>query len=62
MTSQLERRFKKFPLYSQEGKGDDAIVVAKFFCSWNGWVWYVTEGKKGTSGDWIFFGKVVEIS
>ena len=28
MTKELEKRFKKFPLYSQDGKGDEAMVKA----------------------------------
>ena len=31
------------PLYSQEGKGDQAIVYAKFFTPDSNWTWYVTE-------------------
>jgi hypothetical protein len=32
-------------LYSQEGV-DDPPVVLKFFCPWNQWTWYVTEGSE----------------
>ena len=31
MTREMEGKLKSFPFYSQDGKGDDAIVVMKFF-------------------------------
>ena len=31
------------PLYSQEQKGADAVVVVKFFTPWTSWTWYATE-------------------
>jgi len=31
------------PLYSQEGKGDDAIAYVKLFNPCGSWTWYVTE-------------------
>ena len=30
-------------IYSQEDKGDDAIVQVKFFTPWSNWTWYATE-------------------
>lgn len=59
LTAELEKKLKKFPLYSQDGKGDDAVVIAKFFTPWKNFTWYVTEGEKQSDGDWIFFGLVV---
>src|SRR5687767_8209181 len=45
------------PLYSQE-KSQDPIVHVKFFCPWNQWIWYATEGE--TDGDdFRFFGYVI---
>jgi hypothetical protein len=35
---------KKLPaLYSQDGKGYEAVAVVKFFCPWGSWTWYATE-------------------
>lgn len=35
---------KKLPaLYSQDGKGDEAIAYVKFFTPWTNWTWYATE-------------------
>lgn len=31
------------PLYSQEGKGDEAIAHVKFFTPWTSWTWYASE-------------------
>lgn len=48
---------KKLPaLYSQDGKGEEAIAQVKFFCPWNGWTWYASEFDPK---DRIFFGVVV---
>jgi hypothetical protein len=33
-------------LYSQEKKGENAIVYVKLFCPRNGWLWYITEYDK----------------
>jgi hypothetical protein len=41
MTKELEQRFAA--VGGQDGKGGDAIVVAKFFSCRNGWTWYATE-------------------
>ncbi len=53
LTKELQERFHQ--LGSQEGKGDDAIVVAKFFCPWNQWTWLCLEFDPT---DRIFFGLV----
>lgn len=49
LTKEVENRMAKYPLYSQDGKGADAIVTAKFFYPAGAWTWYVleydTEGK-----------------
>ena len=31
------------PLYSQEGRGEDAIAQVKFFTPWTNWTWYASE-------------------
>ena len=57
MTKEIEKRLEKYPLYSQDGKEEKA-VVCKFFHPWGGWTWYVLEGNKFENGDWEFFGYV----
>lgn len=56
MTKEIERKFKKYPLYSQEGKGDEAEVVVKFFTPDANATWLITEGEQTDDGDWEFFG------
>ena len=53
LTKALEKRFAA--LGNQDGKGDDAIVVAKFFDPCGSWTWYATEW---IPEDDVFFGLV----
>lgn len=56
MTKELEKKFEKFPLGSQDGKGMEAEVVAKFFTPVGAATWLITEGEKLPDGDWQLFG------
>ena len=56
MTKEIERKFKNYPLGSQDGKGDDAEVVVKFFTPDANGTWLITEGERLEDGDWEFFG------
>lgn len=58
MTQELENKLKEFPLYSQDGKGDKAEVVIKYFNPVGAGTWYVLEGEKQKNGDYLFFGYV----
>lgn len=42
-------------LYSQDGKGDEAIAYVKYFMTGTNWTWYATE----YDGNNDFFGLVV---
>lgn len=53
MTEELENKLKEFPLYSQEGKGKDAKVIAHYFLA--SMDWWVLEGNK-EDDDFRFFG------
>ena len=53
LTKELKAVLPK--LYSQDGKGDNAICHIKFFTPWSGWTWYGSE----FDGKDTFFGKVV---
>jgi hypothetical protein len=44
-------------LYSQEQTKDPKVHV-KFFCPWNQWTWFATEGEQ-QGDDFIFFGYVI---
>lgn len=56
MTKDLEKKFKDYPLHSQEDQGGDAKVVAKYFNPLGDQTWYILEGEKLADGDWEFFG------
>jgi hypothetical protein len=57
MTKELEKKFqKKYPLYSQEGLGEEAEVVVKYFNPTGRGTWLITEGEKQEDGDWLLFG------
>ena len=43
ITKEVEKRMSKYPLYSQDGKGINAVCTAKFFYPCNAWTWYVLE-------------------
>lgn len=58
ITKEIEKKIEKYPLYSQDGKGDEAVVIAKFFPPWGGMSFYATEGSKTEDGDIEFFGMV----
>ena len=58
MTQEIEQKLKDYPLYSQDGKGDDAQVVVKYFNPVGAGTWYVLEGEKQENGDYLFFGFV----
>lgn len=46
ITKEIEKKFEKCPLYSQDGKGLDAQVIVKYFCPTSNHTWYVLEGSK----------------
>jgi len=58
ITKELEQKFKKFPLYSQDSKGDNAQIICKFFNPCGVGTWYVMEAEKQEDGDYLFFGYV----
>lgn len=55
LTKEIEQMLEKFPLYSQEKKGEDATAICKFFNPIGSGTWYVLEGEK-IGDDWRFFG------
>ena len=69
LTKDLEALLEQHPLYSQDGKGSQALVLAKYFLPGTSWTWYILEGGRieldedtaaayGTSPgpSWEFFG------
>ena len=41
LTKEITKRLPA--LYSQDGKGEEAIAQVKFFCPWGNWTWYASE-------------------
>lgn len=56
MTKELQKKFKDFPIYSQEGKGKDSEIVVKYFNPSGAGTWLITEGQEQGDGDWLLFG------
>ena len=56
ITKALEKKFEKSPLYSKDGKGLKAEVIAKFFMPIGSATWLITEAEKQEDGDYLFFG------
>lgn len=54
-----EARRNMPPLYSQDGKGQDAIVHLKLFCPYGRGTWFLTEGEENEDGGFTFFGYCV---
>lgn len=59
ITKEIEKRLEKYPLYSQEDKGENAEVLCKFFTPIGSWTWYVLEAQKSKEVGYEFFGIVV---
>ena len=58
ITKQIENRLAKYPIYSQDGKGVNAVIHCKFFNPCGAGTWYVLEAQKEENGDYTFFGIV----
>ena len=56
ITKADEKKFERFPMKSQDGKGGDAEVLVKFFYPYGSGTWLVTEAEKQEDGTWLFFG------
>ena len=54
LTKTIEKQLAKFPLYSQDEKGEEAQVICKFFNPCGSQTWYVLEGEK-IGDDYRFF-------
>lgn len=56
LTKEIENKFLKHPLGSQEGKGMNAEVLVKYFNPYGAGTWLITEAEKQDDGDWLLFG------
>lgn len=56
LTKEVEKKFERFPTYSQESEGMEATVLVKFFNPTGVGTWLITEAEKQKDGDWLLFG------
>ncbi len=56
LTDEIKELFKQYPLYSQDGKGLDSVVLVKYFCPVGAGTWLITEAEEQEDGDWLLFG------
>lgn len=55
LPSDLRAEFALYPIGSQEGRGDNALVIVKFFFPAGRYTFYATEGEP-RDNDFLFFG------
>lgn len=55
-TKSIENKAKKFPLYSQDGKGQEAEIIVKYFNPYGSGTGLITEAEKQDDGDWLLYG------
>ena len=56
LTTDIINKFKAYPLYSQEEKGMDSLVLVKYFNPCGVGTWIITEAEEQDDGDWLLFG------
>ena len=56
LTNEIINKFKKYPLYSQDGKGENSVVLVKYFNPVGSGAWLITEAEEQPDGDWLLFG------
>lgn len=56
LTDEIKELFKQYPLYSQDGKGMDSVVLVKYFSPITSGTWLITEAEEQPDGDWLLFG------
>ena len=55
-TTEIEKKAQKYSIGSQDGKGENAEVIVKFFNPYGRGSWLITEAEKQDDGDWLLFG------
>lgn len=55
-TKEIEQKAKEYPIGSQDGKGENAIVLVKYFNAFGSGDWIITEAEQQEDGDWLLFG------
>lgn len=58
LTAGIEKSFEKHPFYSQDGKGENADILVKYFNPYGRGRWYVLEANKLPNNDYELYGLV----
>ena len=56
LTNEIKELFKEHPLYSQDGKGMNSVVLVKYFNPCGSGTWLITEAEEQEDGDYLLFG------
>lgn len=56
MTKQLEKKLNNYPIGFQDGVGEEADVLVKYFNPCAAGTWLIIKGEKQENGDWLLFG------
>ena len=62
VTEQLKNVFEANPLYSKEGQGLNAEVIARFFLPVSSVVWLVTEAEQQEDGGYVLLSQIQEVN
>ena len=56
LTKEIIDKFKSYPIYSQDGKGEDSVVLVKYFNPCGAGTWLIVEAEQKEYGNWLLFG------
>ena len=56
LTKEIIDKFKSYPIYSQDGKGLDSLVLVKYFNPCGAGTWLITAAEEQDAGNWLLFG------
>lgn len=56
LDEEVVNRLRKYPLYSQEEKGEEATIIVKFYCPYSKATWLITEAEEQENHDFLLFG------
>lgn len=56
LTLEIEKKFREHPIGSQDGLGDGAEVLVKYFNPYGAGTWLITEAEPYNGDDWLMFG------
>lgn len=54
LTEEIKRKLAKYPIYSQDDKGEEALILCKFFNPYGDQTWYILEGDQEGNDYYLF--------